>query len=222
MSDCLFCKIVAGEIPAKVVAESDTALAFYDITPQAPVHVLVIPKRHFDSVNDVTESDRGVFDPPSLSAIAYDDRCRFVTGRVTDVASAGGGEGVRLEYESPEGGAGAEHEYVVNCTGFDLLAQLRQLFSPELQAEIERRSGGLWERRRGEEIPIGRFLELKGVSPRLQIPGLAGLSQGPGFANLGALGLLSNRVLQPLLAERSGPPELGGEDSLQYKSLLLE
>jgi mycobactin lysine-N-oxygenase len=170
----------------------------------------------------VKHSDRGVFDPPSLAAIAYDDRCRFVTGRVTDVASASGGEGVRLEYESPEGGAGAEHEFVVNCTGFDLLAQLRQLFSPELQAEIERRTGGLWERRRGEEIPIGRFLELKGISPRLQIPGLAGLSQGPGFANLGALGLLSNRVLQPLLAERAGSPAFGDEDGLQYKSLLLE
>ena len=62
MSDCLFCKIVAGEIPAKVVAESDTSLAFYDIAPEAPVHVLVVPKRHFDGVNDVTEADRGVFD----------------------------------------------------------------------------------------------------------------------------------------------------------------
>lgn len=62
MSDCLFCKIVAGEIPAEVVAESDTALAFYDIAPEAPVHVLVVPKRHFDGVNDVTASDRGVFE----------------------------------------------------------------------------------------------------------------------------------------------------------------
>lgn len=62
MSDCLFCKIVAGEIPSKVVAESDNSLAFYDIAPQAPVHVLVIPKRHFTSVNDVTGSDVGVFD----------------------------------------------------------------------------------------------------------------------------------------------------------------
>jgi histidine triad (HIT) family protein len=62
MSDCLFCKIVAGEIPAKVVAESDTSLAFHDIAPQAPVHVLVIPKRHFTSVNDVTAADPGVFE----------------------------------------------------------------------------------------------------------------------------------------------------------------
>jgi histidine triad (HIT) family protein len=62
MSDCLFCKIVAGEIPSKVVAESENSLAFYDIAPQAPVHVLVIPKRHFTSVNDVSANDPGVFD----------------------------------------------------------------------------------------------------------------------------------------------------------------
>ena len=52
----------------------------------------------------VKHSDRGVFDPPSLAAIAYDERCRFVTGRVTDVGAAAAGEGVRLEFESPEGG----------------------------------------------------------------------------------------------------------------------
>ena len=62
MSDCLFCKIVAGEIPAKVVAESESSLAFYDIASQAPVHVLVIPKKHFTSVNHVTSSDPHVFD----------------------------------------------------------------------------------------------------------------------------------------------------------------
>jgi histidine triad (HIT) family protein len=62
MTDCLFCKIVAGEIPAKVVAESDSSLAFYDIAPQAPVHVLVIPKRHYVGVNDVTDTNEYVFD----------------------------------------------------------------------------------------------------------------------------------------------------------------
>lgn len=150
----------------------------------------------------VKHSDRGVFDPPSLSAIAYDDRCRFVTGRVTDVAAVGGGERVRLEYESPEGGVGHEHDYVVNCTGFDLLTQLRTLFPAEVRAAIEDRVGQLWDTPAGTEVPIGRFLELKDMHPRLQIPGLAGLSQGPGFANLGALGLLSNRILQPLPLER--------------------
>ena len=156
----------------------------------------------------VKHSDRGVFDPPSLAAIAYDDRCRFVTGRVTDVG-AGEGDGVRLQYESPQGAAASEHEYVVNCTGFDLLAQLRTLFPTELRAEIEGRVGPLWQGPPGGEVPIGRFLELQGMEPRLQIPGLAGLSQGPGFANLGALGLLSNRVLQPLLAEKTDSAGVG-------------
>ncbi len=149
----------------------------------------------------VKHSDRGVFDPPSLAAIAYDDRCRFVTGRVTDVAAAKEGARVRLRHESPEGVQQPEHDYVVNCTGFDLLAQLRSLFSAETRGSIEAQVGQLWEVPAGTEVSIGRNLELKGMSPRLQIPGLAGLSQGPGFANLGALGLLSNRVLQPLLDE---------------------
>ena len=169
----------------------------------------------------VKHSDRGVFDPPSLAAIAYEKRARFVTGRVTDVG-AGAGEGVRLEYEAPEGRGGREHEYVVNCTGFDLLTQLRSLFAPELRAAIEAEVGPLWDRPPGTEVPIGRNLELRGLTPRLQIPGLAGLSQGPGFANLGALGLLSNRVLQPLLQEKAAREELGGETGMEYKSLLFE
>jgi mycobactin lysine-N-oxygenase len=170
----------------------------------------------------VKHSDRGVFDPPSLAAIAYDDRCSFVTGRVTDVGSPADGEGVRLEYESPQGRAAGSHEYVVNCTGFDLLAQLRGLFPPAVRAEVEARTGSLWERPPGSEIRIGRALELEGMSPRLHIPGLGGLSQGPGFANLGALGLLSNRVLQPLLVEKAGRSENGGKRHMQDKSLSVE
>ena len=54
-SSCLFCRIVAGEIPAAKVAESDSCLAFRDISPQAPVHVLVIPKRHVDSLNEMDD-----------------------------------------------------------------------------------------------------------------------------------------------------------------------
>jgi histidine triad (HIT) family protein len=50
MADCLFCRIVAKEIPATIVAETDDALAFRDINPAAPVHVLVIPKTHYDSL----------------------------------------------------------------------------------------------------------------------------------------------------------------------------
>lgn len=57
MSDtCLFCRIVRREIPAAIVAESEHALAFRDIAPQAPVHVLVIPKRHVASLDAVAEA----------------------------------------------------------------------------------------------------------------------------------------------------------------------
>ena len=54
MSDCLFCKIISGEIPGKPVFENDRVYAFRDINPQAPVHVLVVPKEHIDSANEVT------------------------------------------------------------------------------------------------------------------------------------------------------------------------
>ena len=57
MADCLFCKIIAGEIPAKKVHESDHALAFEDINPQAPTHVLVIPKRHIPAFSALGEAD---------------------------------------------------------------------------------------------------------------------------------------------------------------------
>lgn len=53
MSDCIFCKIVAGQIPAAKVYEDDEVVAFNDRAPQAPVHVLVIPKRHIASVNEL-------------------------------------------------------------------------------------------------------------------------------------------------------------------------
>ncbi|MFH0864484.1 MAG: histidine triad nucleotide-binding protein [Candidatus Gottesmanbacteria bacterium] len=55
--DCLFCKIINKEIPAKVVYEDDGILAFNDINPRAPVHVLFIPKKHIDSLRDVKDED---------------------------------------------------------------------------------------------------------------------------------------------------------------------
>jgi histidine triad (HIT) family protein len=54
---CLFCKIVAGEIPAKRVYEDESLLAFEDIKPEAPLHVLVIPKRHLSTLNDLQAGD---------------------------------------------------------------------------------------------------------------------------------------------------------------------
>jgi len=54
---CLFCRIVAGEIPAAKVYEDEEILAFSDIKPEAPLHVLIVPKRHISTVNDLAESD---------------------------------------------------------------------------------------------------------------------------------------------------------------------
>lgn len=60
MADCLFCKIVRREIPGKIVFEDDEMLAFEDINPQAPTHVLVIPKRHIESLNVLEAADDGI------------------------------------------------------------------------------------------------------------------------------------------------------------------
>ncbi len=56
-SDCLFCKIVSGDVPSDKVLETETAFAFRDINPGAPTHVLVIPKRHVASAHELTDSD---------------------------------------------------------------------------------------------------------------------------------------------------------------------
>ncbi len=58
MSDCIFCQIVKGTIPSTTLYEHDDCVAFEDLNPQAPVHALVIPKRHIASLSDVQEEDR--------------------------------------------------------------------------------------------------------------------------------------------------------------------
>jgi len=60
MADCLFCKIAAGQIPSKKLYEDDAVYAFEDINPQAPLHVLVIPKRHIPTLNEMTAADDAI------------------------------------------------------------------------------------------------------------------------------------------------------------------
>lgn len=60
MNDCIFCKIVDGSIPSKKVFEDDNVYAFYDIAPHAPIHVLVIPKKHIGSADEVDETNSDV------------------------------------------------------------------------------------------------------------------------------------------------------------------
>lgn len=61
MDNCLFCKIAAGKIPSNKAYEDDAVLAFHDIAPQAPVHVLIIPKKHVASVLELTQGDGALF-----------------------------------------------------------------------------------------------------------------------------------------------------------------
>ena len=60
MSDCLFCKIIAGQIPGAIVYQDDTLVAFKDINPQAPMHVLIVPRRHISTLNALQAGDDGL------------------------------------------------------------------------------------------------------------------------------------------------------------------
>ncbi|MBX6352558.1 MAG: histidine triad nucleotide-binding protein [Thermoflavifilum sp.] len=68
MDDCIFCRIVRGELPSDKVLETDEVLAFKDIRPQAPVHVLLIPKKHIPSAHHVTEEDAALVGQLHLAA----------------------------------------------------------------------------------------------------------------------------------------------------------
>jgi len=68
MEDCLFCKIVNKEIPSKIVFENDSLVAFEDIDPQAPIHILIIPKEHFASLKEIPEEKKGILAELLLAA----------------------------------------------------------------------------------------------------------------------------------------------------------
>ncbi|ODC02536.1 histidine triad nucleotide-binding protein [Terasakiispira papahanaumokuakeensis] len=66
--DCIFCKIINGELPSKVVYEDDHVLAFHDLSPQAPTHVLIIPKKHISTLNDLQDEDAALVGRLQLTA----------------------------------------------------------------------------------------------------------------------------------------------------------
>jgi histidine triad (HIT) family protein len=74
MSDCLFCKISNGQIPAKIVYQDDRAIAFEDIHPEAPTHVIIIPRKHISTILDIADEDQDVMGYLYLVAkrIAFD------------------------------------------------------------------------------------------------------------------------------------------------------
>jgi histidine triad (HIT) family protein len=89
VTDCLFCRIVAGEIPADVVHETDTTLAFRDITPKAPVHVLVIPKAHHRDAVALAEADPALAGEVMAAAAAVAKAAGLVTDGYRTIFNTG-------------------------------------------------------------------------------------------------------------------------------------
>jgi histidine triad (HIT) family protein len=73
MSNCLFCRIIAGEIPATIEYQDDRVVVIQDINPQAPTHLLVIPRRHIATLNDLTAEDDGLVGEMIRRAAAFAD-----------------------------------------------------------------------------------------------------------------------------------------------------
>ncbi|MGH3386444.1 MAG: HIT domain-containing protein [Nocardioidaceae bacterium] len=99
--DCLFCKIVAGEIPAEVVSETETTVAFRDVNPQAPTHLLVVPKEHLVDAAEVAAADPGL-----LATL------------VAEAASVAASDGYRLVFNTgSEGGQVVFHAHLHVLSG---------------------------------------------------------------------------------------------------------
>ena len=88
--DCIFCKIVSGEIPSKVVYEDENVLAFNDIAPQAPIQIVVIPKKHFANILELNDSSilSAIFE--SIKKIAAEQKMKDGFRIVCNTGSQGG------------------------------------------------------------------------------------------------------------------------------------
>ncbi len=94
--DCIFCKIAAGDIDAEIVYQSDELVGFRDLNPQAPTHVLIIPRRHISTVNDIAESDAELIGQLFVAAreIAAQEGISEPGYRLTMNCNAGAGQSV--------------------------------------------------------------------------------------------------------------------------------
>ena len=106
MKDCIFCKIVDGEIPSKKVYEDDEFLAFHDLNPQAPVHFLVIPKKHIPSIMDLDAEDTAMLGRLLYKAqeLAKDSGCAEKGARFVINCKTHGGQTVDHLYIHVLGG----------------------------------------------------------------------------------------------------------------------
>jgi histidine triad (HIT) family protein len=108
MTNCIFCKIVAGQIPAQLVLETPDAVAFKDTNPQAPHHYLVVPRKHVPAIRDLVEDDRAIAGSLLLAA--------------RDVAKGAGLDSYRLVVNTgPDAGQTVYHihVHVLGGRGFD-------------------------------------------------------------------------------------------------------
>jgi histidine triad (HIT) family protein len=96
MSDCIFCKIIAGEIPSKKLYEDDEMLAFHDIKPASPVHFLVVPKKHVNNLLEAEEADAPMIGRLLYRAkeLAKQQGCEEKGGRFVINAKSDGGQTV--------------------------------------------------------------------------------------------------------------------------------
>jgi len=96
MSDCLFCKIIAGSIPSKKLYEDDEMLAFFDINPMAPVHFLVIPKKHIENIFELESADAALTGRMFCKAqeLAKEQGCEKNGGRFVINTKSDGGQTV--------------------------------------------------------------------------------------------------------------------------------
>lgn len=92
MADCLFCRIIRGEVPCKKVYEDENTFAFQDINPQGPTHVLVIPKKHIAGLKEATPEDAGLIGLCHLTA-AHIARDRSIEDGYRTVLNVGPGAG---------------------------------------------------------------------------------------------------------------------------------
>lgn len=94
MADCLFCRIVRREIPAQIVHEDAAALVFKDISPQAPTHLLVVPKKHLSSLSASTDEDTGLLGHLQRVACRLAEEAKLTSFRLVTNNGKGAGQSV--------------------------------------------------------------------------------------------------------------------------------
>jgi histidine triad (HIT) family protein len=107
VDNCIFCKIVAKQIPAKILYEDEDVIAFHDINPAAPVHFLIVPRKHIPTLADCTDSDQALLGKMTLLAprLAQQEGCGYSAG-----AGDRGSGGFKAQFNTgPDGGQEVYH-----------------------------------------------------------------------------------------------------------------